>query len=289
MDSCELDMEHTIYGRPYKFVRIMQRRTQKKSKKLTPSTTKCSCKEQNQRCSPTTCANALQERSCTPQSCSWCASYKGCNNRYRYVSFKATRFRVIDSKNNIGKGLVCKDNINKGDFVISYIGELYHTKDPKWQKKKKAYCRSGVYYMMDLGNGFIIDAYTEGNHASFINHSCDPNCRTQVWNHQGYQRVFIFANQYISAGTELTYSYHFDYRDSSSYIKCQCGADDQCSGVMGISKARLKKNKALRSKVQQWRSTSSSDNNNRKNESKKKKKKKRNSGPVSGAKQPLHC
>ena len=85
---------------------------------------------------------------------------------------------IIFSKNSTGRGLaLCKKNLNRGDFVISYIGELYHDKDKKWQKLKEEYCRKGVCYMMELGDGWVIDAYKEGNHASLINHSCDPNCK----------------------------------------------------------------------------------------------------------------
>ena len=102
---------------------------------------------------------------------------------------------------------------------------------------------------MKIRGGFRVDAYRVGNYASFINHSCDPNCDARQWDHHGYDRVFIFANRRIPAGTELTYSYSFDYTNTSSFIECKCGAGDKCSGVMGISKARLKKNKVLRNRV----------------------------------------
>ena len=66
---------------------------------------------------------------------------------------------------------------------------------------------------MDLRGGFRVDAYRMGNYASFINHSCDPNCNAIYWDHQGYDKVFIFANQYIPAERELTYAYRFDYEN----------------------------------------------------------------------------
>ena len=59
-------------------------------------------------------------------------------------------------------GLACTSDLNEGDFVASYVGELYHSKDAKWKKKEKEYSRNGNdgrYYTMRLTGGFIIDAY----------------------------------------------------------------------------------------------------------------------------------
>ncbi len=34
---------------------------------------------------------------------------------------------------------------------------------------------------MELDTGLLIDARYKGNHARFINHSCDPNCILHKW------------------------------------------------------------------------------------------------------------
>ena len=142
---------------------------------------KCRCKEKNQRCRPTTCCNALESRSCTKVSCSWRCN-EGCKNSY--ASEVTAGLKMIDTMNNTGKGLVCTRDLNKGDFVISFLGELFHIKDWKWKWRQAQYSRNdGRYYTMDLGDSFRVDAYRMGNFASFINHSCDPNCKPQVWVH----------------------------------------------------------------------------------------------------------
>ena len=92
--------------------------------------------------------------------------------------------KIIDSMNNTGKGLTSIKNLNQGDFVVNYIGELYHSKDPEWKRKQKEYSSSeGRYYTMKIRGGFRVDAYRVGNYASFINHSCDPNCDARQWDH----------------------------------------------------------------------------------------------------------
>ena len=36
------------------------------------------------------------------------------------------------------------------------------------------------YYYMVMDPGRVIDAGPKGNNARFMNHSCEPNCETQV-------------------------------------------------------------------------------------------------------------
>lgn len=77
-------------------------------------------------------------------------------------------------------------------------------------------------YSYELEDGFIIDATRQGNLASFINHSCDPNCKALPWNHKGNDRLFIFALKDIQPRTELTYDYKLCYNQSKDTIKCLC-------------------------------------------------------------------
>ena len=35
--------------------------------------------------------------------------------------------------------MVCKSDLEQGDFVTSYLGELYHRDDPAWMEKEEAY------------------------------------------------------------------------------------------------------------------------------------------------------
>ncbi len=71
------------------------------------------------------------------------------------------------------------------------------------------------FYFLSLDLDLVIDAKSKANLARFINHSCDPNCITRVWNVAGEKRVGIFAQRLIAAGEELT----FDYQVISSAIE----------------------------------------------------------------------
>ena len=122
--------------------------------------------------------------------------------------------KLIDTKNGTGKGIICKHDLMKDDFIISYLGELYHKNESNWKP---------TYYTMNLRGGFRVDASRVGNYASLINHSCVPNCIVKNWNHKGYDRRFIFALYKISANTELTYQYEMTYANILSYKKCLCG------------------------------------------------------------------
>lgn len=68
---------------------------------------------------------------------------------------------------------------------------------------------------------------------AFTNSFCcsQPNCETMKWSVLGEDRVGIFALRNISVGTELTYSYNFEWY-SGAKVRCLCGAT-RCSGFLG--------------------------------------------------------
>lgn len=48
----------------------------------------------------------------------------------------------------------------------------------------------------------------KGNKASYINHSCEPNCQAEYWTVEGREHVGIFATSFIPQDQEMTYDYH---------------------------------------------------------------------------------
>ena len=58
-------------------------------------------------------------------------------------------------------------------------------------------------FLFDVGNGLVIDPFTEGNDARFINHSCEPNCEAV----QIRGRIYIQSIRPIAPGEEITYDY----------------------------------------------------------------------------------
>ena len=110
--------------------------------------------------------------------------------------------------NETGIGVTCKKDIKYGEYVASYLGELFHKEDSDWKEQKAKYNKpDSEYYQFEFTEGFLIDTYRQGNYTAFINHSCIPNCEIYTWDHQGYDRVFIHAIKDIPAFTELTYHY----------------------------------------------------------------------------------
>jgi len=103
--------------------------------------------------------------------------------------------------------------------------------------------------------------HLQGNIARFINHSCAPNCETQLWEVGGVTRVGLFcrAPGGIAPGTEITYDYQVradtgvGTRDiypspsplaprpmraqffSADTAACRCGAAT-CRGTLGSEK-----------------------------------------------------
>lgn len=51
-----------------------------------------------------------------------------------------------------------------------------------------------------MGTFQSLAACVQGNHARFINHSCEPNCETQKWMVQGELAIGLFTLRKIKAG-----------------------------------------------------------------------------------------
>jgi SET domain-containing protein len=78
-----------------------------------------------------------------------------------------------------------------------------------------------------LDNDYIIDATFYGNKARYINHSCDPNLKSDKLVVNGETHIIFMANRFIESGEELTFDYQFDYE--AEKLECFCGSD-KCKG-----------------------------------------------------------
>lgn len=111
-----------------------------------------------------------------------------------------------------GLGLFTNINIQKGNYVIEYTGELISSDEAN---------RRGGQYLFELNDNWTIDGKERKNKARYINHSCRPNCEAELTADE--KRVFIQAKRNIKAGEELTYNYGNDFWET--YIKpkgCRC-------------------------------------------------------------------
>ena len=90
---------------------------------------------------------------------------------------------------NRGWGLKAAANLNAGDFMIEYVGEVLDGDKCRGRLKKAHSTNTNNFYMLTLDAGLVIDAGCKSNLARFINHSCSPNCETQKWRARGDLRI----------------------------------------------------------------------------------------------------
>jgi len=120
-----------------------------------------------------------------------------------------------------GRGLFCKRNIDAGEMVIEYAGEVIRAS--LTDKREKYYESKGIgCYMFRIDDDEVVDATMHGSAARFINHSCEPSCFSKVINVEGKKHIVIFAMRPIKRGEELTYDYKFPIEDVK--IPCSCGS-----------------------------------------------------------------
>ncbi|XP_075046891.1 LOW QUALITY PROTEIN: histone-lysine N-methyltransferase 2A [Mixophyes fleayi] len=121
-----------------------------------------------------------------------------------------------------GRGLFCKRNIDVGEMVIEYSGNVIRS--TLTDKREKYYDGKGIgCYMFRIDDSEVVDATVHGNAARFINHSCEPNCYSRVIPIDGQKHIVIFAMRKIYRGEELTYDYKFPIEDASNKLACNCG------------------------------------------------------------------
>ncbi|XP_076865573.1 histone-lysine N-methyltransferase 2B-like isoform X2 [Brachyhypopomus gauderio] len=122
-----------------------------------------------------------------------------------------------------GRGLFCKRNIEAGEMVIEYAGNVIRS--VLTDMREKYYDSKGIgCYMFRIDDFDVVDATMHGNAARFINHSCEPNCYSRVINVEGRKHIVIFALRKIYRGEELTYDYKFPIEDANNKLHCNCGA-----------------------------------------------------------------
>jgi SET domain-containing protein len=120
-----------------------------------------------------------------------------------------------------GWGIFAVEPITKNKRIIPYTGEkITHAES---LRRERRYIRNGHIWCFRLNRRWVIDACVGGNHARFINHSCRPNCYTQIVG----GTIWVRAARRIEPGEELTYNY---YTDGEGMIQCRCRPG--CQGLL---------------------------------------------------------
>ncbi len=109
-----------------------------------------------------------------------------------------------------GLGLFTDIDIKKGEFIIEYWGDII--------SEKEANVRGGKYLFQTSSNRHV-DGSTRQNIARYVNHSCRPNCETEIKRGQ----IFISSIKNIKKGEELFYDYGKEYWNEHIKPKgCNC-------------------------------------------------------------------
>jgi SET domain-containing protein len=129
-----------------------------------------------------------------------------------------------------GRGMFASKEIPRGTRIIEYTGERI-TKAEGWRRELKRQDRAArgqdaCIYIFELNQKTDIDGSVLWNTARYINHSCKPNCESQITR----GRVWIVALRKIKPGEELSYDYYYDYQHYEDH-PCRCGAED-CAGYI---------------------------------------------------------
>jgi SET domain-containing protein len=132
-----------------------------------------------------------------------------------------------------GKGVYAIRSIKKGALVIEYKGEMV-----TWKQALKRHPHNPEdpdhTFFFHIDDKHVIDAAYGGNAARWINHSCKPNCESDI--DEKHHRVYIKALRRIEPGEELFYDYGLVVdgpytKKLRKQFACRCGAK-RCRGTM---------------------------------------------------------
>ncbi|HJQ11717.1 MAG TPA: SET domain-containing protein-lysine N-methyltransferase [Gemmatimonadaceae bacterium] len=132
-----------------------------------------------------------------------------------------------------GRGVFATRYIRKGTRIVEYTGERISNREADRRYDDTRMKRHHTF-LFTLDKKTVVDGAISagGSDASFINHSCDPNCEAII---RG-KRIFIHAKRGIYPGTELAYDYQYERtgkndEELEKFYFCRCGADN-CRGTI---------------------------------------------------------
>ncbi|PIK46376.1 hypothetical protein BSL78_16771, partial [Apostichopus japonicus] len=150
------------------------------------------------------CLNRIMQQECSPETCP-CG--ERCSNQRLQKRFWISELERFMTQSR-GWGIRTNMAIKHGEFIMEYLGEVISMNE-FWRRAHKDYQHCKHHYFLMLDSGTVIDGYSSGSEARFVNHSCEPNCEMQKWYVNGVYRIGMFALRDIPSGEELTYDYNF--------------------------------------------------------------------------------
>ncbi len=123
-------------------------------------------------------------------------------------------FKNIKVKKGIdGFGLFAMENIEKGEKMVEYIGNILLGDEAVNAKVNM--------YLFEVNKNKTIDGSVRWNIARYINHSCKGNAESEI--RKG--RVYVVSTKNIKEGEEITYDYgEMFFKEYIQKKGCRCGA-----------------------------------------------------------------
>ena len=144
-----------------------------------------------------------------------------------------------------GRGVFALRYIRKGTRILEYTGERIDN-DEADRRYDDTRMKRHHTFLFTLDKNTVIDgaANKGGGDASFINHSCDPNCEAVITG----KRIFIRALHAIEPGAELAYDYQYERTGENDaelekFYICECGAENCRGSIMKPAKTKRRPSK----------------------------------------------
>jgi SET domain-containing protein len=157
---------------------------------------------------------------------------------------------VVRNSHIHGRGVFAARYIRKGTRILEYKGERIDN-DEADRRYDDTRMKRHHTFLFTLDDKTVIDGAQNvgGGDASFINHSCEPNCEAVITG----RKIFIHALRGIEPGTELAYDYQYERTGKNDaelekFYVCRCGAPNCRGTIMKPPKKRRRRKAAKPSK-----------------------------------------
>jgi len=133
---------------------------------------------------------------------------------------------VVRNSRIHGRGVFAARYIRRGTRIVEYTGERISNDEADRRYDDKRMKRHHTF-LFTLDSKTVVDGAINagGGDASYINHSCEPNCEAVISD----KKIFIHALRRIEPGTELAYDYQYERTGKNDaklekFYVCRCGA-----------------------------------------------------------------
>lgn len=170
-------------------------------------------------------------------------SDKNLNNNKSLSNSKEDAFYEVRNSSIDNKGVFAIKFIPKKTRILQYKGDILED-GPDLDERYKKQISEGKFYFFELDVKRTIDGSVIDNDAKYVNHSCNPNCKTIIHN----EEIWYVAKRDIRAGEELSVDYRYEIINPIE--KCRCNSR-KCRGYILAKRYVKEYKKELNKKEEQ--------------------------------------